>query len=273
MTDAATRDQDPARAEVARYRAGEPTRGPLLWQAGVWETPAEALEALRSGAWQPVACSFCAGKGRLPWNDRLPTLQPDGGPCPLCLGTGLSWSKRHAELAAYAGEESLKRPRPLCRDCADEDGVCPTTGEACDPDDMQSWLSALSGWGTVPPVVAALGVVWAWLRRRWGKRIPPVTGRGMSTNERRACEQALDAVERWCYWPSEEHRLACESPDWAPPPPPVTQGVRAVRHSEARFASWAIRDAMLGGLPEDQAAQAARAAVSEWALAGLRGRS
>jgi len=29
--------------------------------------------------------------------------------------------------------QAAYRPRPMCRDCADNDGVCPTTGEKCDP--------------------------------------------------------------------------------------------------------------------------------------------
>lgn len=37
------------------------------------------------------------------------------------------------EIADQVVKELWPRPRPLCRDCADEDGVCPTTGEACDP--------------------------------------------------------------------------------------------------------------------------------------------
>lgn len=34
------------------------------------------------------------------------------------------------------------RPGPLCRDCADHDGRCPTTGELCDPVEQANELSS-----------------------------------------------------------------------------------------------------------------------------------
>lgn len=46
-----------------------------------------------------------------------------------------------------AREIALKtfKPRPLCRDCADVDGVCPMDGRKCDPKEQLSdvILSAL----------------------------------------------------------------------------------------------------------------------------------
>ena len=262
MTDSATRAAEPAHAEVLRYRAGEPTRGPLLWEAGLWETPAEALEALRSGAWVPVRCGFkkCFG-GEV----QHPDDDTRWDPCPVCMGTGKEWSPRHAELAAYAGEESLRQPGVYESDWIGsawyrEADRGRTRGGVDDSRPLLTHLResrAFPGFGPVPPVVAAYGVVREWVAVMKG---------GISG----AVEDALDAVERWIREPSEANRLACRDPwTFAINNSPHSLLAGRVYWPELNYDS--ITRAVEDGLPEDQAAQAARAWVRRWALAPLVG--
>ena len=295
MTDSATRAADPARAEVLRYRAGEPTRGPLLWEAGLWETPAQALEALRSGAWVPVECEHPifvhADVGEVPCS-----LQGGGavcGPkvasiwtdCPVCMGTGKEWSPKHAELAAYAGEESLR-------------GACSLAYLAGLREELPlKFTKHLPHYGPVPPVVAAYGVVREWLREgthcedcggrgfhMWDEcehgaynadgccdEGEKCDGTGVDRNRNRRAWDALDAVERWIWEPSEANRLACRDPwTFATDGSPHSLLAGGVYWPELGLEP--IETCLALGLLEDQAAQAARAWVRRWALAPLVGR-
>lgn len=251
MADQATQHlarADEARAEVERYRAGEPTRWPLLWQAGLWETPADALEALRSGAWQPVACEFCGDWPTIPAGC---VGEGKKAHCPFCFGTGLSWSERHAELAAYAGCESLRLPT----------FDVPEYWRQIEKDSASRFAGEVRGlWGTVPPAMAALGVVRAWARQE------------MSAGQRMAVRRALDVVERWGYWPSEENRAAVDSAwNLLEAFSPASRLCNAVRGGE-QTPQTTIQECLDRGLPEATAAQAARDEVRRWSLAGLRGR-
>lgn len=90
-----------------------------------------------------------------------------------------------------------------------------------------------------------------------------------------ACHDAIGAVERWCYWPSEEHRAAVEEAwDGLPPSNLASWLCTTVRHATASGApstAHEISAALRDGLPETTAAQAARDEVRRWALKGLVG--
>jgi hypothetical protein len=63
------------------------------------------------------------------WRKRCEVLATPQPPAQPQAHADLREALRNTLLIA---ETLDKRPRPLCRDCADNDGVCPTTGMPCD---------------------------------------------------------------------------------------------------------------------------------------------